>query len=167
MKKTAEITRLLLFGQQRAARAFRTFSTLLLAAVLFFRPYIGALAGSGLFLCLAAAAVILAAGRREKRYRLALAVTALAAAGAVLLFFFRRDRLGVIGIGLWVILLGLGRLPELRRGGGSMAELLLNFLEVLFPFLLGCTFLLSANGSFDLAAPFYALTLAILALQRL
>ena len=73
---------------------------------------------------------------------------------------------GVIGIGLWIIVLGLAHLPELRRGAGRTAETVTAFFETLLPFLLGCTFIWCVYGSFDLSAPFYALTLGILALQR-
>ena len=41
-----------------------------------------------------------------------------------------------------------------------------SYRETLLPFLLGCTFIWCVYGSFDLSAPFYALTLGILALQR-
>ena len=111
-------------------------------------------------------AALLRALAAPARYRIASALLAPAASGAVFFLFPRRDRLGVIGIGLWIIVLGLAHLPELRRGAGRTAETVTAFFETLLPFLLGCTFIWCVYGSFDLSAPFYALTLGILALQR-
>ena len=165
MKKTTEITRFLLFGRHSGARWFRGVLTALPVPLLLLRPPLGALAGCGLFFLAATGIMCLAAGVRDKRYRLWLIPAVLAAAGALLLVFSRRDRLGTIGIGLWVILLGIGRIPELRRTGKPLPERILTGCEVALPFLLGATFFTSADGSFGMAAPFYALTLAILAFR--
>ncbi len=166
MKKTAEITRFLLFGRQPGARRFRAVLTLLPVPLLLLRPPLGALAGCGLFLLIAAGMMLLAAGVRNRHHRIGLLLTALATTGALLLFFSRRDRLGAIGIGLWVILLGAGLLPELRRKGVASQERILSILEAVLPLLLGATFFASAGGSFGLAVPFYALSLVILALRQ-
>ena len=165
MKKTVEITRELLFGRRRLTSNLRAGFTLALAFAVWLRPPLGALAGCAVFFLLSGAALLRALAA-PARYRIASALLAPAASGAVFFLFPRRDRLGVIGIGLWIIVLGLAHLPELRRGAGRTAETVTAFFETLLPFLLGCTFIWCVYGSFDLSAPFYALTLGILALQR-
>ncbi len=166
MKKTAEITRFLLFGRQPGARWFRGVLTCLPVPLLLLRPSLGALAGCGLFFLTATGMTLLGAGVRNRRLRIGLVLTALATSGTLLFFFSRRDRLGAIGIGLWVILLGVAQIPKRRKSGEALSEQILSWLEIVLPLLLGVTFLASAGGSFGMAAPFYALALAILALRQ-
>ena len=165
MKKTTEITRFLIFGRYAGAKWFRCALTLFPVPLLL-RPPLGALAGCGLFLLAAGVAVSLSAAVRDKSLRIGLVLTVFATAGALLFFFSRRDRLGAIGIGLWVILIGLGKLPELLHSGKRLPERILTGLELILPFLLGATFLASAGGSFGMAAPFYAVALAVLAFRQ-